>query len=90
MPRPTRATTSGNRLAYDGTRAYHYDSDGNVTSKVGPNDTTAFTFDYRNRLVKAKRTSTSGTAVDDVFTYDVWDRQIGQPARVEAGAARCV
>jgi RHS repeat-associated protein len=69
-------TTVGNRVTSDGTYTYSYDNEGNVTLRSAPGDVTTFVWDFRDRLIEAKRTTTFTN--DVTFTYDVWDRRTGK------------
>jgi RHS repeat-associated protein len=71
------AVTVANLLPSDGVYTYAYDANGNVTLKSAPGDVTAFTYDYRNRLLEANRVTATGS-YDDKFTYDVFDRRVNK------------
>jgi RHS repeat-associated protein len=71
----------GNQLLSDGTFRYAYDAEGNLIAKtsIGTGDTTAYTYDFRNRLTSIQETDASGKLLhQEKFTYDVFDRRIAQ------------
>jgi RHS repeat-associated protein len=73
-------TASGNRLTGDGTNTYSYDAEGNMISKTRLSDSqqTQYTWDFGNRLTQVVIKTCAGvTVTNDVFTYDVEDRRIG-------------
>jgi RHS repeat-associated protein len=68
--------TAGNRMTFDGTYTYAYDNEGNMLSRSAAGDVTTFVWDYRDRLIEAKRTTT--VTNDVTFTYDLEDRRIAK------------
>jgi RHS repeat-associated protein len=74
------STGTGNELLNDGTYSYSYDKEGNLTgqTQISGGQTTSYTYDYRNRLVEAVVSSSTGLVLnDEKFTYDVNDNRIG-------------
>ena len=80
-------TTTGNRLASDGTFNYAYDDEGNRTVKteIATGNQTLYTWDYRNRLTKVESVVGSTTTVLAQYVYDALDRRIKV---VEGGVTR--
>jgi RHS repeat-associated protein len=74
------STGTGNELLNDGTYSYTYDKEGNLTgqTQTSGGQTTSYTYDYRNRLVEAVVSSSTGLVLnDEKFTYDVNNNRIG-------------
>ena len=79
-------TTAGNRLTNDGTYAYDYDDEGNLTSRTllvndeAIGETTRFVWDHRNRLVRATKHDTSTADADWAadYIYDAFDQCIAK------------
>jgi RHS repeat-associated protein len=74
-------TGTNNELTADGTNTYAYDNEGNLLSQTRLSDgqATAYTWDYRNRMTQVVvKTSAGVTVTNDVFTYDVENRRIGE------------
>jgi YD repeat-containing protein len=72
-------TTPNNRLQNDGTYSYIYDDEGNLTKRttIATNETTEYTWDYRNRLTQVVIKNSAGTITKQVnFTYDALNRRI--------------
>ena len=67
-----------NGVAY----SYTYDNEGNMLTKAGTEGgqltTYAFSWDYHNRLTNVTVTRGGTTAYNVTYTYDVFDRRIGQ------------
>ena len=80
------STTTGNRLAGDGTYTYAYDDEGNLVSKtqVSNGNQTLYTWDYRNRLTGVDGKVGGVTTSVARYTYDALNRRIGV---VEGGSA---
>jgi RHS repeat-associated protein len=72
-------TTTNNRLQSDGTYTYLYDDEGNLTRRttIASNETTEYTWDYRNRLTQVLVKNSAGTITRQVnFVYDALNRRI--------------
>ena len=80
-------TTTGNRLASDGTFNYTYDDEGNLTVKteIATGNQTLYAWDYRNRLTEVDSKVGATTTVLAQYVYDALDRRIKV---VEGGATR--
>jgi len=74
------AYNEGNELVSD-SETYAYDKNGNLIRKVASDGTTAYTWDYENRLIKVTRPD--GTVIQ--FSYDPFGRRISK--KVTQGAA---
>jgi RHS repeat-associated protein len=72
-------TTTNNRLTSDGTYNYLYDDEGNLTRRttIATNETTEYTWDYRNRLTQVTLRNASNVITRQVnFVYDALNRRI--------------
>jgi RHS repeat-associated protein len=72
-------TITNNRLQTDGTYNYLYDDEGNLTKRttIATNETTEYTWDYRNRLTQVVIKTSAGSITKQVnFTYDALNRRI--------------
>jgi RHS repeat-associated protein len=72
-------TTTNNRLQSDGIYSYLYDDEGNLTKRttLATNETTEYTWDYRNRLTRVVIKGSGATIAKQVnFTYDALNRRI--------------
>jgi RHS repeat-associated protein len=72
-------TTTNNRLQSDGTYTYLYDDEGNLIKRttIASNETTEYTWDYRNRLTQVTLKNASNVITRQVnFTYDALNRRI--------------
>ncbi|NLS98225.1 MAG: DUF3836 domain-containing protein [Planctomycetaceae bacterium] len=60
-------TGDHNRLTSDGTYNYTYDNEGNVLTKtnISTSESVEYTWDHRNRLVKATFKNSGGTPADE-------------------------
>ncbi len=75
------STGANNELSSDGTYDYAYDADGNLITKttIATGATENFSWDYRNRLTDITYKTSGGTTTEHIhFTYDVFNRRIGQ------------
>jgi YD repeat-containing protein len=80
------STGANNRLTSDGTYNYQYDAEGNRTRRTeiatGKYDT--FAWDHHNRLTAVQSYTSAGVLTKQVqYTYDVYDRRIGPPRRID-------
>jgi RHS repeat-associated protein len=76
----TYTTAKANELTSDSNYTYAYDKEGNLTSQTQKSNgqTTSYTYDFRNRLVEAKLSTSTGLVLqDEKFTYDVNGNRIG-------------
>jgi YD repeat-containing protein len=74
-------TGTNNELTADATNTYAYDNEGNLLSQTRQSDgqVTNYTWDCRNCLTQVVvKTSAGVTVTNDVFTYDVENRRIGE------------
>jgi YD repeat-containing protein len=74
-------TGTNNQLTGDGTNTMAYDAEGNLVSQTRLSDgqVTSYTWDYRNRMTQVVvKTSAGVTVTNDLFTYDVENRRIGE------------
>src|SRR5713101_3789990 len=73
-------TGTGNQLTNDGTWAYTYDNEGNLTkkSKGASAETWTFGYDNRNQMTWAEKRATDGGTLQLklVEQYDVYGRRI--------------
>lgn len=72
-------TTANNQLQTDGTYNYSYDDEGNLTRRttIATNETTEYTWDYRNRLTQVTVKNASNAIIKQInFTYDALNRRI--------------
>jgi RHS repeat-associated protein len=72
-------TTTNNRLQSDGTYNYLYDDEGNLTRRttIATNETTEYSWDYRNRLTQVTVKNAANVITRQVnFTYDALNRRI--------------
>ena len=82
------ATTSNNRLTFDGTYYYSYDNAGNRTSKYQLSgsthvNVTSYSYDNRNRLTGV--TLPSGETI--AYMYDAFNREISKTATLSGGSS---
>jgi RHS repeat-associated protein len=81
------AAGTHNRLQSDGTFAYDYDNEGNVTrrTRTSNGQVTDYTWDHRNRMtsVTDKVTATGATTKKTEFIYDAFDQRVGK--RLDSG-----
>ena len=82
-----------NRIASDDRFDYGYDDEGNLVTKTerATGEVTEFTYDYRNRLVSATRSSAGSVVLSEVvYEYDVrpGDRPRGEQGAVGDGLRR--
>ncbi|MBI5885113.1 MAG: RHS repeat protein [Deltaproteobacteria bacterium] len=64
--------SAGNRIATSDGETYAHDNNGNIVSKTGATGTTAYAYDYENKLVKA--TMPDGAVAE--YKYDALGRRI--------------
>ncbi len=75
------STGTGNQLLSDGTYAYQYDAEGNMTCKttIATGATTLYAWDYRNRLTDITCKDADANVTETIhYTYDVYNRRIGE------------
>ncbi len=82
------STYGNNQIVNDGTYTFTYDANGNMTSRTLNSDTSQFTdytWDFRNRLVKAV-VHDGGSSVEIDYAYDMYNHLIGRTSTGDGGS----
>ena len=86
---PDRLTNFNNPLLQEAARTY--DDAGNLLTKteISSGEVTTYTYDYRNRVIRAEVKSSGGVLLSEVdYTYDVFDRLIARTVDSDGAGAQ--